>query len=109
MSSPSKEPIASILGKDLPLKELHTKLANPRDVVAELKEMVGEGLFKVEIRHDVYNIRSAKEFDIETLLKNCQRRQRGDTPSNTTIKDNMNQPDHVEHVISEEASVGVED
>ncbi|KAI5920483.1 hypothetical protein F4810DRAFT_682771 [Camillea tinctor] len=79
------------LFKDLPLKELHTKLANPRDLVAELKEMIGEGLFKVEIRHDIYNIRTAKEFDIETLLKNCQKRQQNPNKT-TTIKDNEPEP-----------------
>jgi len=54
--------------------ELHTKCVTARRLSKELRGLLGNGAqFKVEMRHNVYNIESTKPFDLEKLLMNCQR------------------------------------
>jgi len=54
-------------------KEVHTKCATSRRLSKALKDLVGqEAHFKVEMRHNVYNIECSKPFDLDELLRNCK-------------------------------------
>ncbi|KAF4634378.1 hypothetical protein G7Y89_g3743 [Cudoniella acicularis] len=45
--------------------ELHTKYASPRRLSQELKDLLGGNVeFEVEMRHNVYNIKSSKPFNV---------------------------------------------
>ncbi|KAH6663156.1 hypothetical protein B0J14DRAFT_609480 [Halenospora varia] len=58
-------------------RELHTKYASPRRLSQELKDLLGGSAeFEVEMRHNIYNIKSSKPFNVETLLNKCQERHR---------------------------------
>ncbi|KAF8858399.1 hypothetical protein BDZ45DRAFT_674001 [Acephala macrosclerotiorum] len=56
--------------------ELHTRYASPQRLSRELRELLGDSEFEVEMRHNVYNIVSAKPLNLETLLNKCQQRHR---------------------------------
>ncbi|TVY23263.1 hypothetical protein LHYA1_G007944 [Lachnellula hyalina] len=46
-------------------RSLHSKyVSSPRRLSTELKDLLGPGQYKVEMRHNVYNIRTSKEFDL---------------------------------------------
>ncbi|RDL36220.1 uncharacterized protein BP5553_06832 [Venustampulla echinocandica] len=45
--------------------ELHTKYATPRRLSQVLKDLLGDSAeFQVEMRHNVYNIKSSKPLDV---------------------------------------------
>lgn len=45
--------------------KLHTKYATPRRLSQELEILLGSSTqYKVEMRHNVYNIKSTKPFDV---------------------------------------------
>ncbi|KAI0867322.1 hypothetical protein GGS24DRAFT_485994 [Hypoxylon argillaceum] len=52
-------------------KRLHSKYASPANLSMALTELVGD--FTVELRQNVYNIRSAKDFNMFELLQSCER------------------------------------
>ncbi|KAI1184741.1 hypothetical protein F5B17DRAFT_410870 [Nemania serpens] len=52
-------------------KTLHSKYVNPTNLSIALRELVGD--FTVELRQNVYSIRSTKDFSMEELLRSCQR------------------------------------
>jgi len=69
------EPEIVVEESDMVVKrELHTKCVTAGRLSQELKERLGDAQFKVEMRHNVFNIESSKDFDIGILLKNCQNR-----------------------------------
>jgi len=70
----SRDSEVAIEESDMVVKtELHTKCVTPRRLSRELKELVGQDAqFKVEMRHNVYNIECSKPFDLDVLLANCQ-------------------------------------
>lgn len=56
-------------------RSLHCKyVSSPRRLSLELKDLLGAGQYKVEMRHNVYNIRAAKDFDVTRLMSRCQYR-----------------------------------
>ncbi|KAI1639196.1 hypothetical protein F4809DRAFT_638885 [Biscogniauxia mediterranea] len=58
--------------------EIHTKAGHPRTMMAELRKMITDQEFKVEIRHDVYHIICETKFDdewVRTLWDNCKKRE----------------------------------
>jgi hypothetical protein len=51
---------------------LHTKFApSPRALVRKLNQLAGQGNYRIEMRHDVYNISVSADIDkvIKNLLK----------------------------------------
>ncbi|KAK3313298.1 hypothetical protein B0H66DRAFT_565802 [Apodospora peruviana] len=61
-------------------QELHTRHATPQRLRQELAKLLGTAQWRVEMRHNVYNIRSSADFDIKDLLWNCHNAK---TPRNT--------------------------
>jgi hypothetical protein len=46
-------------------RSLHSKyVSSPRRLSTELKDLLGPGHYKVEMRHNVYTIWASKEFDM---------------------------------------------
>ncbi|KAH7161680.1 hypothetical protein EDB81DRAFT_785310 [Dactylonectria macrodidyma] len=55
--------------------EFHTNHATPQQLVRELRVLLGDGAqFKVEMRHNVYNIESSQYLDLDKLHERCKRR-----------------------------------
>ncbi|KAH8672211.1 hypothetical protein BGZ61DRAFT_459050 [Ilyonectria robusta] len=55
--------------------EFHTHHATPQRLVRELRFLLGDGAqFKVEMRHNVYNIESDQDLDLEKLQQRCKQR-----------------------------------
>ncbi|KAI1747216.1 hypothetical protein F4782DRAFT_522035 [Xylaria castorea] len=52
-------------------KTLHSKYVCPANLSMALTELVG--VFTVELRQNVYNIRSTKDFNMIELLQSCER------------------------------------
>ncbi|KAF8862501.1 hypothetical protein BDZ45DRAFT_739145 [Acephala macrosclerotiorum] len=54
-------------------RSLHSKfVSSPQRLSTELKDLLGPGQYKVEMRHNVYNIRSSKDFDLNELMTRCK-------------------------------------
>jgi len=70
----SRDADVVIDGPDMVVRgELHTKCVTPWRLSRELKELAGQDAqFKVEMRHNVYNIECSKPFDLDELRRNCQ-------------------------------------
>jgi hypothetical protein len=54
---------------------LHTRFApSPRALVRKLNQLAGQGNYRIEMRHDVYNISVSADIDkvIKNPLKRCK-------------------------------------
>ncbi|KAH8802627.1 hypothetical protein F5884DRAFT_887363 [Xylogone sp. PMI_703] len=69
---PSNYDIAADNGDKAVERALHTKHVTPGRLSKELKDLLGGNEFQVEMRHNVYTIKSSKPFDVEKLLDRCK-------------------------------------
>ncbi|WXC63384.1 hypothetical protein SNK03_009206 [Fusarium graminearum] len=55
--------------------EFHTHHASPKRLLRELEDLLGpEAKFSVDMRHNIYEIDTAEEFNIGTLYERCKQR-----------------------------------
>ncbi|KAI0448672.1 hypothetical protein F5B21DRAFT_496760 [Xylaria acuta] len=52
--------------------EIHAKLVPLKNLIHFLREMLGAEKFMIEMRHDVYRIKSEKSINVEDLLGKCR-------------------------------------
>ncbi|KAI0530025.1 hypothetical protein GGR58DRAFT_494899 [Xylaria digitata] len=73
-------------------KTLHSKYASPTSLSMALTELVED--FTVELRQNVYNISSTKDFSMAELLESCERLTRlrsGNLRTNTVQRELLSQ------------------
>ncbi|KAI8651034.1 hypothetical protein NCS57_01439100 [Fusarium keratoplasticum] len=57
--------------------EFHTHHATPHQLFRELRSILGDDArFKVEMRHNIYNIETDQDLDLDALYNRCKRRRR---------------------------------
>ncbi|TVY74482.1 hypothetical protein Focb16_v004624 [Fusarium oxysporum f. sp. cubense] len=53
--------------------EFHTHHAAPRRLLEELRDLLGPSAqFSVDMRHNIYEIETTEEFDVDTLYQRCK-------------------------------------
>ncbi|QPC73201.1 hypothetical protein HYE68_003953 [Fusarium pseudograminearum] len=53
--------------------EFHTHHASPTRLFKELEDLLGSSAqFKVDMRHNIYEIDTAEEFNVGTLYERCK-------------------------------------